>query len=199
MYAPSCDDEITGLLRYTDEQLSALRAAVVGLTEEQARSRPCRSTLSVAGLVKHAAYCMRGATARLTGAAVDVDLDEAGFEDYQWSFTLRDDETIDGTLADFDATRTAYLAAFAASDPGATILEPPAPWHGIFDERPVHVRFLLVHHVEEFARHAGHADILREQIDGMSVPAVVMSEEGMAANDFFQPYVPEPGTIGAPA
>ena len=47
------------------------------------------------------------------------------------------------------------------------------------------------------ARHAGHADIIREQIDGMSVPAIVLSEAGAPANDFFQPYVAQPGTIGA--
>ena len=47
------------------------------------------------------------------------------------------------------------------------------------------------------ARHAGHADIIREQIDGVAVPAIVLSEDGAPANDFFHPYVPEAGTIGA--
>ena len=47
------------------------------------------------------------------------------------------------------------------------------------------------------ARHAGHADIIREQIDGVSIPAIVLTADGMAASDYFEPYVPEPGTIGA--
>ena len=63
--------------------------------------------------------------------------------------------------------------------------------------RPANSRYYLVHQIEEMARHAGHADIIREQIDGMAVPAIMLSEAGVAANDFFQPYVPEPGTIGA--
>ena len=47
------------------------------------------------------------------------------------------------------------------------------------------------------ARQAGHADIIREQIDGMSVSAIVLTAEGMPASVYFEPYVPEPGTIGA--
>ena len=83
------------------------------------------------------------------------------------------------------------------SDPDADTMEPPAPWHGIFDARPARLRYRLIHQVEEMARHAGHADILREQIDGTMVPAIVLSQEGMAASEYFQPYVPAAGTVGA--
>jgi hypothetical protein len=48
------------------------------------------------------------------------------------------------------------------------------------------------------ARHAGHADIIREQIDGVAIPRIVLSAAGAPANDFFQPYVPAAGTIGGP-
>ena len=47
------------------------------------------------------------------------------------------------------------------------------------------------------ARHAGHADIIREQLDGLSVQTLQLTLEGQLANNFFQPYVPAPGTIGA--
>ena len=89
------------------------------------------------------------------------------------------------------------MAALAASDPSAPIKADPAPWYGIDDVRPANLRYLLVHQIEELARHAGHADIIREQIDGVSVPAIVLSAEGMQASDFFEPYVPAPGTLGA--
>jgi hypothetical protein len=95
------------------------------------------------------------------------------------------------------AVRVEYLAAVAATDPSAATSEPPQPWFGIFDVRPANARYFLVHHVEEMARHAGHADIIREQIDGMAVPAIMLSQSGAPANDFFQPYVAAPGTIGA--
>ena len=113
------------------------------------------------------------------------------------SFALADDETGAGALADFDEARAPYLSAFAADDPSASTTEPPSPWFGIFDARPANSRYYLVHQIEEMARHAGHADIIREQIDGMAVPAIMLSEAGTPANDFFEPYVPAPGTIGA--
>src|SRR5215211_5675899 len=96
MYEPASNDEITGLVSYIDEQLTAIRAAAVGLTEDQARLRPCRSTLSVGGLIKHATYGMRGATARLTGeggAAAQSTFDDGAIAAYESSFGLGDDET----------------------------------------------------------------------------------------------------------
>lgn len=197
MYAPASNDEITGLVNYLDQQLIAIRSAAVGLTDEQARMRPCRSALSIAGLLKHATFCMRGATTRLTGSGARGELDEAAFAAYMGSFALTDGETAAGALEDFDRAQAAYLGAVAATDPDSPTVEPPAPWDGIYDSRPANARYYLVHQIEEMARHAGHADIIREQIDGMAVPAIVLSEAGTPGNDFFQPYVPAPGTIGA--
>jgi hypothetical protein len=44
-------------------------------------------------------------------------------------------------------------------------------------------------------RHAGRADIIREQIDGEAVPRLVLTLAGASSNDFFQPYRPAPGTL----
>jgi Protein of unknown function (DUF664) len=198
MYAPTPHDELQGIVRYVEQQLDAIRAAIIGLTEEQARQRPCRSTLSLGGLIKHATYGMRGAIERLTGDGQPrTEIDEAAFAAYQASFALSPDETAVEALTAFDGTRVAYIAALASADPSAPTIEDPAPWFGIFENRPARGRYFLVHQIEELARHAGHADILREQIDGMSVPAIVLTADGMPASDYFQPYVPVPGTIGA--
>jgi hypothetical protein len=177
--------------------LSALRAAIIGLTEDQARAQPCRSTLSVAGILKHVTYGMTTNTERLTSGDHVRPLDDAAYQRYLGSFTLTEGETGTGALEAFDAARGPFLAAIAATDPDADITEPPQPWAGIFDARPANARYLLVHQVEEFARHAGHADIIREQLDGTPVPQIVLSLEGAQANDFFEPYVPHPGTIGS--
>jgi Protein of unknown function (DUF664) len=199
MYEPASNDEITGLVNYLDEQLTAIRAAAIGLTDEQARLQPCRSTLSVGGLIKHATYVMRGAMARVTGERDGAaGYDEGAYAAYESSFALGDGETAVATLADFDAVRVAYLATLAALDPDGPTVEPPAPWFGIFDARPANVRYYLVHQVEEMARHAGHADIIREQVDGVAIPQIVLSQAGAPANDFFPPYEPAPGTIGGP-
>jgi hypothetical protein len=197
MYAPAPDDEITGLAAYIDQQLDALRAAIVGLTEDQARQAPCTSALSIGGLLKHATYCLTETTGRLTDTGFARALDEEAYARYQDSFALGPDETGAGALEDFDEARIGYLAAIARTDPDADITEPPAPWHGIFDARPAKARYLLVHQIEELARHAGHADIIREQIDGTAVPVIAMSLEGTPASDVFQPYVAPPRTIGA--
>lgn len=197
MYAPAAHDEITGLVGYLDQQLTAVRAAIIGLTEEQARQTPCRSTLSVGGLLKHAVYGMSENTRRLTTGEHVRDLDEAAYDRYQGSFTLTGDESGAGILAEFDEVKAAYLAAISATDPDAEITEPPQPWNGIFDARPANARYLIVHQIEEFARHAGHADIIREQIDGTPVPVIVLSLAGAPANEFFEPFAPADGTIGA--
>lgn len=195
MYAPAQHDEVTGLVRYIDEQLTALRAAAFGLTEEQARATPCRSGLSIGGLIKHAAYGMRGALERLRTDVSGRALDAAAYTAFDDSFAVRNDETVAGTIAEFDRLRAELLTEVAATDPGGDAMAPSAPWFGIADARPIHARHFLVHLVVEYARHAGHADIVREQIDGVAVPALVLTLEGAAANDFFRPYRPAPGTL----
>jgi hypothetical protein len=192
VYAPAEDDESTTLARYADQQLAAIRACLLGLTEEQARSRPCRSALTPVGIVKHVTRVMTRAVEILGPDAGDLDLAA-----HQASFVLAPGETAASVLEGFDAARPTYLAALAGADPDERTFAPAAPWDGIEDERPVRRRYQLVHQVEELARHAGHADIVREQIDGVAVPALVKTQEGAPANDFFTPYVPAPGTIGA--
>ncbi|GAA4005203.1 DinB family protein [Allokutzneria multivorans] len=195
MYAPAQHDEVTGLVNYIDEQLTAIRSAAFGLTEEQARETPCRSELSVGGIIKHTAFVMRGALERMRTEVTEQPMDEAAWAEFKDSFVVREDETVAGTIKDFDQLRAEMLDAIAASDPAADDMSPPAPWHGIFDARPINARYFFVHLIEECARHAGHADIIREQIDGMQVPALVLTLEGASANEFFQPYQPEPGTL----
>src|SRR5450755_2299326 len=130
---------------------------------------PCRSALSVAGIVKHAAYSMRGAIGVITGRAEQVDPDEAAFANYLASSALTDTETAEALVLEFDDARREYLLTMAQANRNADISAPPAPWHGIHDARPAKLRCYLMHLVEEMARHAGHADILREQIDGLAV------------------------------
>lgn len=197
MYMPVVDDEIGGLIGYADQQLDAIRAAPLGLTERQARECPCRSALSVAGIVKHVSYGLRGAIAQLTNTGEPTSIDEESFTAYAQSFVVTEDETTAALLAEFDDVRARYLAALAAAKPDAEAVAPPAPWHGITEPRPIKMRYNLVHQIEELARHAGHIDIIREQLDGMSVPALVLTRAGAPASGFFQPYQPEPGTIDA--
>ena len=93
MYEPSRDSEVVGLLRYVDQQLSAIRASVHGLTEQQARETPCRSALSIAGMIKHTAQGMRGVTANLRDGMAADPLTEHDFAQYLAGSVLADDES----------------------------------------------------------------------------------------------------------
>jgi hypothetical protein len=106
------------------------------------------------------------------------------------SFALGDDETLAGALEAFDAARTPYLDDVRTIDPGADVTAPAAPWDGLYEPTESVHRFALVHHIEEFARHAGHADILREQLDGADAASLLMAVEGRPGNAFVQPWTP---------
>ena len=195
MNTPARHDEITEALGYIDAQLEALRSAAYGLTDEQARETPLRSALSIGGLVKHAGYVMSETAEWLADEGYERSFDRAGFEKFTSSFAVAADTTVEQALAEFDDLRAALLEALAAVDPDADRMEPIAPWDGRMEPAPIKMRYRLVHLVEEFARHAGHADIIREQIDGQSVPALVKSLAGQPSNDFFTAYEPAPGTL----
>lgn len=183
MFAPGPHTEAEVFAGFIADQLVALRAAAFGLTDEQARQRPCRSELSVGGVVKHVTWVMRQ-------RGQDRVMDEAGFAAFTDSFALRDDETLEGALAAFDEAREAYLADVRATDPAAPMTEAAAPWDGRYAPTPSVQRYALAHAVEEFARHAGHADVLREELDGALAGPLLMAVNGDPGNDFVRPWTP---------
>jgi hypothetical protein len=188
MFGPGKYTESEVLLGYLEQQLAAIRAAAYGLTEQQARETPCRSALSIGGLVKHATYVMTQRDRRKADPAAMPD--EAGFALVKGSFALADDDTLAGIIEAFDEARKRYLADVRGTDPGADVISPPAPWDGVYGPTDSVQRFALVHHIEEFARHAGHADIIREQLDGADAASLLMAVEGREGNAFVQPWTP---------
>ena len=188
MFSPAPYTESEALVGFLDQQLDAIRTAAHGLTEEQARATPCRSALSIGGLLKHTTWVLRS-RAREAADPTAVP-DEAGLRAFQDSFALREDESLAGALEAFDAARADYLRDARAADPGGLWVAPPAPWAG----RPQPVdsvqRYALLHHVQEFARHAGHADLLREQLDGATALPLLMAVQGLPGNAFVQPWSP---------
>jgi hypothetical protein len=144
-----------------------LRVTVRGLTDEQARLRPTASELTLGGLVKHVAHQEAGwVRFILEGApAIATPTDAAGFEKWANEFKLLPGETLEGVLAEYEeiAARTDELVR-TLPDLDASHPLPEAPWF-----RPGAVRSarrVFLHIVAETAQHAGHADILRESIDG---------------------------------
>ena len=184
---PPISDERDGLLAYLDQQRHVLRVAAYGLTEEQARATPTRSALSVGGLVKHVAHTERG----WMDTVLQRDRDEGDAEDaYEDSFRLREDETLAGALAFLDevAAETGEVVAGLTLDHPVPV--PPAPWNPA-DVEAWSLRWVLLHLIEETARHAGHADIVREAIDGATAFELLAAVEGWPETDWLKPWVPE--------
>ncbi|WP_433572036.1 DinB family protein [Streptomyces sp. CA-251247] len=169
-------DERGALLSFVEAQRGAIRRSVLGLTEEQAASRPSASELTLSGLLKHVAETelnwLRMAQERPNEKARTE-------ETWGDSFRLVDDETIPGTLAFWELVAK-ETEEFIRSVPSLddTFPLPEAPWFPA-DGR-VSMRWLLVHLVEEIGRHAGHADIIRESLDGKGAFDLVALESGQS-------------------
>lgn len=186
MYFPAVHDERTTLVNYLEQQLNAVRDASHGLTEEQARSRPLPSELSLAGLLKHVAWCMSGALAG-AGHEPDPDLD---LGDFYGTFALAADESLERMREIYARLCERYLDMVGSADLDATMPMGPFPWYGVTQPSEGALRYLVVHQIEEFARHAGHADLLREAIDGAKAAELNAAVEGRPANDFVTPWAP---------
>ncbi|WP_030300765.1 DinB family protein [Streptomyces katrae] len=172
--AESYGDERGALLSFAEAQRGALRRAVLGLTEEQAASRPSASELSLSGLLKHVAET------ELNWLRMAQQLpNERQRTQETWgdSFRLVEGESIPGILEFWDGV-VEELEKFIHAVPSLddTFPLPEAPWFP--KEGRVSMRWLLLHLVEEHARHAGHADVVRESLDGKTAFELVAAANG---------------------
>jgi hypothetical protein len=159
-------DELTSLSQFLDFHRATLVSKVIGLSSEQLAARAVPSSaITLGGMLKHLAlveddwfqvkFLGRPELEPWASAPFDVDPD--------WDWHSAVDDTPDELLRLYDdacaRSRAAVVevagdlqSASAVSDPrtGATIS----------------LRWILLHMIEETARHNGHADLLREAIDG---------------------------------
>jgi uncharacterized damage-inducible protein DinB len=154
------------LIKSLGKHRDFLRQTAQGLTDEQAASRPTVSELCVGGLIKHVAYVEAGWARFMTeGASGLAGDDEDPYASHQASFQMEAGETLSSLLAAYDAVAQqtdALIADLPDLDAGHPL--PPAPW---FEQGASwSVRRVALHILAETAQHAGHADIVREAIDG---------------------------------
>jgi len=177
------NDERTDLLAALADARSALTDTVRGLTEAQLGEHPTVSALCLGGLIKHVASIEEGWLRFVVDGppALRYDLPEgvtwADFAagtarefpqwaiDHQNNFLMLPGDTLAGIKKHYEqvATRTEEIIA-AVPDLSATHPLPEAPWHEPGGVRSV--RRVLTHVIAETAQHTGHADILRETLDG---------------------------------
>ncbi|AQW51731.1 MULTISPECIES: DinB family protein [Streptomyces] len=175
----ACNDERGALLAYLDAQRGGIRRSVHGLTEEQARSTPSASALSLAGVLKHAATGERGWLRVLQGKVGDPK-DMMG--EWEHTFEPTEDETVEAMLALYDeVARETDEAVRALPSLDTTFEALRLPW----DEGGTRTwRWAILHLIEELARHAGHADIIRETIDGKGAFDLVFETGAMPEPDW---------------
>jgi len=144
-----------------------LRFPARDLTDEQAGQRTTDSELCVGGLIKHVTSGERGwANFILEGPSAMPDfsaMTEADFAKRADEFTMLPGETLEGVLAEYAAVaaRTDELVATVDLDERHPL--PKAPW---FQPTDWSNRQVLLHIIGETAQHSGHADIIRESLDG---------------------------------
>jgi uncharacterized damage-inducible protein DinB len=180
------DDERDGLLAYLAHQRYVLRLAAHGLTDARARETPTAGTLSIGGLIKHVATTERG--------WIDMVLqrDSGGSDgDYEANFRLGHDETLASVLDLYNEVAKETEAVVADIGDLAQPVPVPkgVPWFPA-DVEAWSVRWVLLHLIEETARHAGHADIVRESLDGATAIPLMAAAEGWPASPWLRPWQP---------
>jgi uncharacterized damage-inducible protein DinB len=155
--------ELGLLAEYLDYQRETILAKTEGLTQAQLGAKHPPSELTLAGLLYHLALVEENwMEARFSGlperepwASVDWDADP------DWEFGAAQGMEADELRARYrEACERSRQVVAASQGAGQLSVRPPP------NGRPFSLRWVLLHLIEETARHAGHADLLRESIDG---------------------------------
>ena len=158
--ATSLGDEKATLVEYLRYQRLTLEAKCAGLSAEQLARRAVEpSTMSLLGLVRHLAEVERGWFRQIL-AGLDVPRIYRTPEEPDLDFdgAVADDAVVARALADLHEEQAFADRFIAAAEDLGAVTE--------YHHGRISLREVLVHMVEEYARHNGHADLLRERIDG---------------------------------
>jgi uncharacterized damage-inducible protein DinB len=153
--APGADEKTT-LSAVLDWYRDKVVRKVEGLDREASTHRWVPSMTTLLGIVKHLAYVERGWFQMTFLGERLYRPSNSGDDDAE--FRIGDDETVDGILSLYqqEVARSREIVAAADLDDHAKRV----------DRRNYTLRWIMVHMIEETARHVGHADILRELTDG---------------------------------
>ncbi|OKH81059.1 hypothetical protein EB75_18805 [Mycobacterium sp. ST-F2] len=191
--APAGDERQT-LINVIAFQQDAFAAVAHGLTDEQARSTPSVSALSVGGLIKHVTAVQAGWVARAEAAPDFPPRDTRPMAEqmaeHEDQLTMREDEKLGDLLDALRAQNAKTLQAFAQLDLDALVPIPhEVPWFPT-DIDHWTVRWVGMHIIEELSRHAGHADIIRESIDRATMYELLAAEEEWPETEFIKRWRP---------
>ena len=162
---PLAGDEKATLLGFLDFHRDTLRLTTAGLTREQLGATHAPSTMTLGGMLKHLAFVEHwwfscvflGREYAEPWASVDWKADA----DWDWHSAV--DDSPEELRALFDEACAASAAIVAEVDDWGTLSRRRGRTGEQFS-----LRWIVAHMVEEYARHNGHADLLREAIDGQT-------------------------------
>jgi uncharacterized damage-inducible protein DinB len=162
---PLAADEVATVLGFLDYQRATLAWKCRDLTDEQLRSPLHPTTMTLAGMLRHMARVEDG---WFTDVVAERGVPQP-WASMPWGAEWAEALTMDGAQLRrdwqeaVDRSRAVVARELAAGPEG--IDRTHAAWGG---EGHPSLRWVLVHMIEEYARHNGHADLLREAIDGQT-------------------------------
>ena len=148
------DGELDTALAFLDFQRSCVFKKIDGLSEEQLRRRLVVSDTTLLGLVKHFADGERWWFAHHVGG-------DPAYADIDWTMLVPESVPAETVVADYRAAIEEADRHIAVAGSPETLTRLP-----VGEDGPRTLRWVLWHKTAEMARHLGHMDILREQIDG---------------------------------
>jgi len=147
------------LANFLDAQRSGLIRKVEGVGDELARQAPTASSLTLLGLIKHAAtWEQRWFQVIMAGRQSPDRWPEVMPEPHDAELVVSDSDTVAHWIAVYREHIETSNAIIASMD-----LDAPCARTDLIE---CNMRYVLFHMIEETARHAGHADIIRETLDG---------------------------------
>lgn len=163
---PTAATELDTLVGFLEYQRATFEWKCAGLDSAGLNATTASSSMTLGGMMKHLALNEDGwLSERLLGnepAAEWADVDWDADEDWEWHSAVDDSpERLRQLWADAVTHSRACVATALERDGLDTVAVGP-----IGDGSHVSLRWILVHLIEEYARHNGHADLLREAIDG---------------------------------
>ena len=171
-------DERDALLTFLAHERHVLVIAAYGLTDEQAWSTPTASELSIAGLLVHMTSTERTWASMIVGDAP---------RERRRTQRL---ERLDALVADYAQATSDTDAVIDAVDDLDRIVRPPEGTRWAPPDIEWSVRWVLLHLIHETARHAGHADIIRESIDGATALPLMAAVEQWPPRRTIRPWTP---------
>ncbi|MEV6283279.1 DinB family protein [Kribbella sp. NPDC051770] len=152
-------DERSALENILDAQRIGLIRKVEDLSDDAARKTPSASTLSLLALIKHATiWEQRWFEYLVAGRKLPDGWPEVEPAEPDADFALADADTVESCIADYRAQIEKSKAITATTPLDARGTRP--------DLADCNLRYVMLHLIQETARHAGHADIIRESLDG---------------------------------